>query len=221
MKRTAVESAGSRLLLDNVDWRTYSRLLRTFAERPSIRLTYDRGRLEIMSPLTGHEGNARLLERFVTILTEELGLPLAPGGSTTFRRRDKRRGLEPDNCYWIANEARVRGKERINLAKDPPPDLAHEIDATKSSLNRMAIYAALKVPEVWRWRKHVLTFHILDAQGKYQVSETSLAFPGLTPSDLQTFLALIGQMDHNAIGRKFREWVKLRSAEQWNANDSK
>src|SRR3954469_19125831 len=89
-----------RLILREIDWQTYGRLLRAFAERPAIRLTYDRGTLEIMSPLHEHDSDARFLGRLVVTLTEELGLTVKAGGSTTFRRRRQRRGLEPDDCYW-------------------------------------------------------------------------------------------------------------------------
>jgi Uma2 family endonuclease len=74
-------SAGQRLILHDVDWRTYGRLLRAFAERPSVRLTYDRGTLEIMSPLHEHESDARFLGRLAVTLTEELGLPIKPGAA--------------------------------------------------------------------------------------------------------------------------------------------
>src|SRR5262249_54893083 len=145
-----LSSQQQHLVLRDIDWKTYNRLLRAFAERPGIRLTYDRGTLEIMSPSHGHDTDARFLGRLVVTLTEELGLPIKGGGSTTFRRRRRRRGLEPDDCYWIANEPRVRGKRKINLRVDPPPDLCIEVDVTHSSLNRLSIYAALNVPEVWR-----------------------------------------------------------------------
>src|SRR5438132_2188729 len=112
MSAVTVRAAG-HLVLTGADWRTYTRLLHIFAERPSIRLTYDRGDLEIMSPLREHETDADMLGRFVVVLTEELGLTLGAGRSTTYRRRRKRRGLEPDNSYWIANEPRIRGKRRI------------------------------------------------------------------------------------------------------------
>src|SRR5579871_4690701 len=95
------------LLLEDVDWRTYTRLLHIFAERPAFRLTYDRGRLEIMSPLPEHEMDADFLGCLVRALTDELGLPILGGGSTTFRRRRYQRGLEPDRCYWIAHEPAV------------------------------------------------------------------------------------------------------------------
>src|SRR5205823_2966865 len=138
---------------------------------------------EIMSPLTEHEGEAYLLGRFVDVLTEELGLQVAAGRSSTLRRRRKKRGLEPDNCYWIANEAKVRGKRRIDLRVDPPPDLAMEIDATRSSLNRMSIYAALGVPEVWRLTRQGMTFHALRPDGTYAEVANSLSFPLLAAAD--------------------------------------
>src|SRR5207249_86588 len=109
-------------------WNEYSRMLRFFAERPGYRLTYDRGTLEIMSPLFEHEFGADLLGRFVVVLTEEMGLPLQAGRSTTFRSRRMRRGLEADHSWWIAHALQIRGKRRIDLRVDPPPDLAIEVD---------------------------------------------------------------------------------------------
>jgi Uma2 family endonuclease len=195
----------NRLLLSDVPWKTYGRLLRIFAERPSIRMTYDRGVLEIMSPTHEHDSDARFLGRLVTVLTEELSLPIKAGGSTTFRRR--RRGLEPDDCFWIASEPQVRGKRRIDLRRDPPPDLSVEVDVTSSSLNRMGIYAALRVPEVWREDSQGFAFHILQADGTYQIQPRSLAFPFLASADLPHFLALRQTLDENAVVQQFREWV--------------
>jgi len=197
-----------RLLLNGVDWRTYRRMLRAFAERPNTRLTYDRGVLEIMSPLYEHESDTDFLGRLVVTLTEELGLPLESGGSTTLRRRRKRRGLEPDRCYWIAHAPQMRGKRQLDLRVDPPPDLALEVDVTHSSLDRMSIYAALRVPEVWRLDEHGLTFYVLGLDGKYAPAAHSLAFPALKAADLERFLALRATQDSNLVVRQFREWLR-------------
>lgn len=206
---TIQKSRRDCLLLRDVDWQTYTRLLFTFAERPAVRLTYDRGKLEIMSPLPEHEFAALLLGRFVDVLTEELGLPIIGGGSTTLRRRKNLRGLEPDQCYWIANEAKIRGKRRLDLRVDPPPDLAIEVDVTRSSLDRMDIYAKLKVPELWRLDdEQTLLFYVLDADGEYEKTSTSVCFPFVTPADLLKYLALRSQLDHNAIVRQFRDWIR-------------
>jgi len=199
---------GQSLLLDNVDWRTYLRFLRLFSERPGFRLTYDRGVLEIMSPSGRHDHFACLLARFVEVLTEELGLTIKSGRTTTFRRRRARRGLEPDNSYWIASEPRVRSVDEVDLRVNPPPDLCIEVDITRSSLNRMSIYATLGVPEVWRLDEQGLTFHALQANRRYLAVDRSLAFPHLSPDDVMRFLGLRLQEEENAIVRQFREWVR-------------
>jgi Uma2 family endonuclease len=199
-----------RLVLHGVPWATYERLLRAFADRPGVRLTFDRGTLEIMTLSYEHERLVHLLDRLVVALTEELNLPLQGGGSTTLRRRRRKRGLEPDECYWIASEPRVRGKRTIDLRVDASPDLALEIDITHSSLDRLAIHAALGIPEVWRVEGQALVCHLLGSDGRYAVSAQSRAFAGLATADLVPFLDMRGQMDENAIVRHFRGWVRQR-----------
>ncbi len=205
---TATLPSGQRLVLTNVDWKTYLRLSRLFDERPALRLTYDRGTLEISTVTFAHESRVFLLGRIVAALTEELGLPIAGGGTTTFRRRKRQRGLEPDQCYWIAHEAQVRGKMRIDLRKDPPPDLAIEVEVSRSALNRLAIYVALGIPEVWRFDGKSLTFHLLNSQGKYEVRTHSVIFARVAAVDLLPFLQQHGQMDVNALIRQFRAWMR-------------
>jgi Uma2 family endonuclease len=201
-----------RLVLDLVSWRDYTRFLFLFAERPAWRLTYDRGVLEIMSPSKAHESGVELLGRFVVVLTEELGLPINAGGSTTYRRKRRRKGLEPDRSWWIANEHLVRGKLEIDLSQDPPPDLCIEVDVTNSSLDRMGIYASLGVPEVWRLDAQGLTFNVLEKKASV-VRSVSLAFPLVSPADLLGPLNLRGQADENAIVAQFRSWVRQKIAD--------
>jgi Uma2 family endonuclease len=206
---------GQCLRLSNVDWKAYSRLLYTFADRPGIRLTFDRGELEIMSPSLMHDDDTWFLGDLVFVLTEELGLPIKRGGSTTLRRRLRQKGIEADACYWIANAQRMQGVRRLDLRRHPPPDLALEIDVTHSAMNRMAIYAALRVPEVWQLDGDVLTFHVLGADGKYASAGASLAFPRVTPGDLVHFLQLARKTaDENAVVRDFRAWIRERLANQ-------
>ncbi len=209
---TPTKRTRESLVLRDVDWQTYTRMLRAFAERPTIRLTYDRGSLEIMSPSLVHDSPSDLLGAFVRVLTEEMGLPIKGGGSTTLRKRKKLRGIESDRCYWIGNEPRMRGKLQLNLRVDPPPDLAIETDVTNSSLNRMGIYAALRVPEVWRLEGQSLTFHVLGPDHRYTELPTSPTFPFVTPADLLHHLALADQMDENAVVRQVRAWVRQQLA---------
>jgi Uma2 family endonuclease len=204
---TAPSAAPPSAVLQDIDWPTYTRLLWAFEGRRRVRMTYDRGTLEIMSPLWEHEQPAYLVGRFIDVMTEELGLLCRAGRSVTLRRKRKRRGLEPDNCYWIANAPRLQGKRKLDLRIDPPPDLAVEIDVTSSSIDRMSIYAALSVPEVWRLSTEGIAFHILEA-GAYQVRTNSLSFPQLASADLPAFLAQWGQTDDTTLVRHFREWVR-------------
>jgi Uma2 family endonuclease len=205
----AKSPAFQRLVIHDADWAAYSRLLRVFAERPSYRLTFDRGVLEIMTPLPLHEREAYLLGRFIDVITEEKDVAVVAGRSATFRRRSHRRGLEPDNSYWIANAARVVGLRRIDLRRDPPPDLAIEVDVTRSSLDRMAIYGSLRVSEVWRLDStDKLTFNALQPDGTYSVIDRSLNFPEVSPRDLLRFLSLAGQSDDTAIVVEFRKWFR-------------
>jgi Uma2 family endonuclease len=197
---------GQRLLLSGIDWRTYRRLLRIFDGRPGLRITYDRGALEIMTTSPQHEHYRRLLGRFIEALTEELAMPLAGYGSMTFRR-PRRRGLEPDQCYWVTHEAQMRGRDAIDFAY-PPPDLVVEIDITSSSLDRLGAYASLRVPEVWRYDGGNFAFLTLQPGGTYVEAANSRAFPWLRSTDVAGFLALRGQLDETALLRQFRAWVR-------------
>jgi Uma2 family endonuclease len=203
-----------RFLLYDIGWQGYQQLLDILGDRP-IRVTYDRGNIELMSPSHAPESYGYLLARFVETLTEELNLPIKGGGSTTFNREDVDRGLEPDECYYIQNEPRVRGKKKIDLTRDPPPDLALEVDITSSSLDRMGIYAALKVPELWRLDGQTLRVYILQPDGQYALSDRSAAFPFLPLAEIVRFLQLSDTMDETSLVRSFRAWVRDQIAAGW------
>ena len=203
---TAPSSLRPSAVLHDIDWGTYTRLLRALGKTRRFRLTYDRGNLEIMSPLWEHEKPAYVLGMFIDVLTQVLKLQCEPGGSVTLRRRRKSRGLEPDKCYWIASAGRLEGKTHLDLRVDPPPDLAIEMDVTHSSLDRMGVYAALGVPEVWRVTSEGLAFHHLEA-GVYQVRPKSLSFPQLASMDLVPFLNQLGHTGTSTLLAQFRQWV--------------
>jgi Uma2 family endonuclease len=200
-------STSQPAVLDGIDWDTYRRLIRVLHKRRRFRLTYDRGRVQITSPLWEHEAPAALLGRFIESLTLLLGLPLRAGGSVTLKRRRFQRGLEPDKCYWIASADRLQERTQLDLRIDPPPDLAIEVDITTSSIPRLPIYARLGVAEVWRLDRRDLRCHVLEA-GSYQERSHSLAFPTLRVADLEPFLAQLGQVDDNTLVRQFQVWYQ-------------
>lgn len=176
-----------RMVLYNVGWDTYERLLRDHANSSAPRFTYDRGTLEIMSPLPEHERFNRAFQLLLPVLAEELGVELYSLGSTTFNREDLQRGFEPDSCFYVQNMSRVWGKNRIDLHVDPPPDLVVEIDITHPSLDKLPIYAQLGVPEVWRYDGQRLEMLLLEL-GQYVESPRSKAFPAV---DVATLTALL------------------------------
>lgn len=180
MMTTTLNKVANRVVLENISWQTYQDLLLDCAEQPGIRLTYDQGKLEIMTPLDPHESNSELIGRFVTAITEELNIEIRSLGSRTCQREDLARGLEPDKCFYIQNEAIVRSLEQIDLNEYPPPDLVIEIDITSSSINRLGIYIALGVPEIWRYDNGRLVILRLE-DGEYKECNRSPSLPLLTP----------------------------------------
>ena len=195
------------VVFHDVGWGDYESMLQIVGER-RIRVTYDRGTMEVRMPSQRHEQAAQWLGLFVTRLAEELEVPYEPLGMTTWRKLDAEKGLEPDQCYYIQHQAVVREKEELDLDVDPPPDLAIEVDITSSSLNRMAIYAELGVPEVWRYDGRTVVICHLGADGQYQAHETSRSFPGLRPADVERFIELGRTTDKLRWARELRAWVR-------------
>jgi Uma2 family endonuclease len=208
--------AEQRFVLSSIDWPTYLVFSDKLGER-NVRVTYDRGEMELMTLSPHRERAKHLLGLLLAVLVEELDIDIAGYGSMTFRREDLENGLEPDECYWIAHEAQVRGKEAIDLTIDPPPDLFLEIEITRSFLDRLAICARLWVPEVWRWDGQRLRVCILGPDGQYTESDRSLAFPFLPMPELARFLSLGGTMSETKLLQTFRKWVREQIARGWKA----
>lgn len=205
------------LLLDGISWSTYEALLRELEGRRRFRITYDRGRLEIMAVSHRHENRKTLLGRFVESLTLELDIPIHPGGSTTFKKELLKKGLEPDECYWIQNEPLMRKKLEFDIDTDPPPDLGMEIEVSRSALNRMGIYAALRIPEIWRFDGVRLIVCILGINGKYKEKDNSRAFPFLPMKEVERFLLDTEADNHTALMCSFHEWVRETLAPKYGA----
>lgn len=195
------------LLLNDVDWAKYDRLLREF-DGQHLRFTFDQGTLEIMALSAEHERFKKLLARLFEALTEELGIPVLSVGSTTCRSEGVERGLEPDEGWYIEHEAEMRRRTEIDLDVDPPPDLALEVEITRSALGRMAIYAALRVPQVWRFNGKSLRVHVLNKRGRYIEKDRSPTFPLLPISVLERFLRKRSQVDETTLIKEFRQWVR-------------
>jgi Uma2 family endonuclease len=202
-----------RLLLHDVPWRTYEVLLEEFGDRP-LRMTYDRGELEIMSPSDLHEFSKHILRRLLEAYMEEREIRFRGAGSGTMRRQMLQRGLEADEGYYIIREPEVRGRRSLDLTVDPLPDLVIEIDVTVRSIARLPIYAALGVLEVWRYSDGTLTIHRLDESAEppaYQEQDESTTLPGLRAAELAEFVERVGESSEFDLIREFRQWVRRQS----------
>jgi Uma2 family endonuclease len=199
--------SGQRVLLKDVNWQMFESILNELGNHRAARLAYDNGTLEIMAPLPEHEKSKEIISDFVKVLLEELNIDCECFGSTTFKRQDILKGVEPDQCFYIQNEATMRGKDKLDLTVDPPPDLVIEIDITSDSRTRFSIYEALGVPELWRYNG-LLQINLLQ-NGKYVESNYSQNFPELPILEvIPQFVAQSKTAGRSPTLRAFKTWVR-------------
>jgi len=199
---------GRGLVLEGIRWQTYEALLEDLGNHSRVRLTYDRGRLEIMAPLYRHERYGRQLGQFIHTLAGVMDMPMVSAGAMTIRREDLERGLEPDNCFYLASWPQIQGRHELDFTIDPPPDLAIEIDITSSSLDKLSIYAALGVPEVWRFNGAAFRCYHRNNQGSYEEHPNSRSFPFLAVADLVPFLGQVFDVDEVTLTQRFQTWLQ-------------
>ena len=198
--------AEQRTVLHNISWETFETLLKETGEDRGSRFAYDGSTLEIMTPLFEHENPKCNFHNFIIALAEELNIEIKSAGSTTLKRKIVRKGIEPDNCYYIQNELAVRGIETLDLRNSPSPDLAIEIDITNTSVDKFDIYSALGVGELWRYDGNNLKFYQL-VEGEYAECEFSIAFALVSVKDISRFIEQSKTMGEIALLKSFRNWV--------------
>lgn len=209
---TRTHAPEERFLLHGVSWETYM-ALGTDLERAhsKIRINYDNGLMELVMNSREHEKYSRALCGLMDVLGLELEIVVDPGGSTTHTRADLKKGFEPDECFYIRNEPLMRGKKTLDLTTDPPPDLTFEVEMTRGAIPRMPLFAAIGVPEVWRFDGEQIMVHVLQEDKTYAVSETSLNFPWLPMAAMARFVKMAGDEETDRLQwlRAFRDWVRL------------
>lgn len=196
-----------RVVLHNISWKTYEQIMEEIGDCSAPRLTYDRGELEIMSHSPEHEKVNRTIDTLVTFVAFEMEVEASDLGSTTFKLEVLKLGFEPDSCFYVQNEPLIRGKDRLDLTVDPPPDLVIEIDITTSSINKRKIFAQFGVPEVWRYDgRQVEIFKLVS--GAYVTSETSSALPFFAAEVLTRFVAESRTLSRLEWMKSVRDWAR-------------
>ena len=207
LQEMALSAVNQKLILQGIGWDFYEQILKEFEDSNALHFAYDDGFLEVEVPTRKHEKPNRLLSKLVELICEELDIEADNSGSTTFRQPAKSKGIEPDTCFYIQNEPKIRGKMEIDLTTDPPPDLVIEIDVTRPSLKKLPIYAALGVPEVWLYKGEAVEFYQLDVE-EYRNIEYSIALPVLSSRQATEFLNKGLSESPSAWARTVREWAQ-------------
>jgi Uma2 family endonuclease len=202
---------GEQRLVLYSNWPMYERFLAARGEEyPKLRITYSRGRLELMTISGPHGRLTYLLARLLDIITEELNIPQVCYGPSTIRREDVDRGMEPDQWYYFEHANQMAGIRELDFTRDPPPDLAIEIEVSRSILDRIDICRAIGIREVWRYDGRTLQVLLLHPDGSYAESPTSRVLPRLPLAQVAALVAegAAAAVDDTALGHRFREWVR-------------
>ncbi|KAI9132676.1 Uma2 family endonuclease [Acaryochloris sp. CCMEE 5410] len=204
--RQLVVNPGQRIELQGINWNEFEAILAELGDRRASRIAYSNGVLELRMPSPEHEVDKELIGDMIKILLEELDINNECFGSTTFKRQDIAKGVEPDQCFYIENYAVMIGKRRLDLSADPPPDLAIEVDVT--SKTGLEAYQSLGVPELWRMEEGKLRISVL-RDGQYQEASFSPHFPKFPIVDgISEFLRRSQTEGRSQTLKAFRQWVQ-------------
>ena len=198
----------ARILLHHISWRLYEEL-RADEANWGIRMAYCDGDLELMSPGRVHEEYGERFRHFVMALAHGVGFKIKGVGAWTLVNSESEKAKEPDAAYYVQNFQRIQRK-KIDLKVDPPPDIAFEAEVSRSAVNSLNIYAAIRVPEIWRFDGEVLRIHVCQVDGGYQESEQSLAFPFLKPGEFVAWVQKADELDDDELWtRQIEEWARV------------
>ena len=203
------EAANGRVLLHNVSWETYERLLDEHNECSGPRFFYDDGNLEIMTISLEHEDPNRTLASLVELILFEWDVNFRRAGSNTYKSEKLQKGFEPDTSFYIQHSESVRGRKRLDLTIDPPPDLVIEIEVTEPLLPRLPILSAMRVPEIWVCEGDTVRIFRLE-RGRYRDVKCSTALAPLSVEVITNFLRESGKMRNAAWARAVRAWAQAQ-----------
>lgn len=191
-----------KVILHNISWETYEKLLKDIGDNPSLRVFYDDGDLEIMVESFKHGNIAHKLSEMISEIADLLDIDFEGAGGTTFKKSKKKKGFEGDATFYFQAAALVRGKDELDMEKDPAPELVVEVDVTHPSLPKFPIFAALGVSEVWRYDGVEVKFYRLENDDEYAETGESICLPKVKSAAVTELLEAGFEMPR-------REWRKL------------
>ena len=198
---------GAMLRLEGISWDQYEQLLEELVEWRGMRVSYDHGRVEILSPTFEHENYIGFISGIGRVLSEEMDIVVEAAGATAYKQERLLQGSEGDQSFYVLHATAIIGKPRIDLDFDPPPDVVVEVDITNESLSKFPIYAAFGVPEIWRYDgKRGAIYHL--AGQEYVEAASSLSFPCLTAKAMTQFLEQSKTQGQSAALTAFRLYIR-------------
>jgi Uma2 family endonuclease len=197
--------AGERVISLRMRFAAYEALLEELGDSAGPRMAYNGEALELMSPSADHERYNRLLEAMIHLLSLEWRIDIESTGSLTLKREPL--GAEPDSSFYVRNSDKAVGKKRIDLEVDAPPDIAVEIDISRERMDKRAIYAALRVPEFWRYDGRGLRAYALTA-GAYDEVVVSGQLCGVPLAEIDRFLEMRNALGQSEIVRLWQSWLR-------------
>ncbi len=188
-------------------WEDFEFLAAELGDRRDIRLSFYQGKMEITMPSPEHEEYVDLIQDIARLLVRELGMRLESRGTALLKREMREAGAQPDGCFYIQHAAHVIGKRQIDLSVDPPPDIIVEVDLTSQSRGKFAIYAALGVPEIWRYDTVAFEMYHLSGQ-EYLEATASRAFPFLTANVMTDVIEQSKIAGQDEALENLRAWIQ-------------
>lgn len=200
-RKKVLTNVVERVVLHGISWETYERILDEHEEVSNRHFAYNEGDLEIMVLGYEHEKIKARLSELVTEIARIFGIDYENAASTTFRKESKKKGFEGDATFYFRNAETLRRKTKIDLTKDPPPELVIEIDITHGSLSKFPIFADLGIEEVWRFDGENVKFHRLQEKEYKEVME-SICLKNVKSAAVTDLLFAASEL-------KRIDWIKL------------
>jgi Uma2 family endonuclease len=195
-------------IFEDVSWEYYTRTMEELDRSGQhARVTYDRGRMEVMTVGRRHEMIKKAIGRLLEAYADESDIGIEGVGNVTCRRLDLVRGLEPDECYYVTSVYQGTD-DLLDLENNPPPDLAIEVEVSRSMGKRRSVYAEIGVPELWRFDGQRVTVMEL-AGDAYAPVERSRFFPALDMIEFSEFV-LRTIKDQRTGVREYRKLLRSR-----------
>lgn len=195
------------VIFNHVSWDEYEELLAQVGEASSLRISFNDGVLKVMTLSHEHEKFADFVKSLVGCIRLRLRINVLFFGSATMRKRKKSKGNEPDASFYVQTADAIGNRIHLDMESDPPPDVVLEVDIHHDSRENYPIYAALGVPEIWRYDGQEVTIYRLERDG-YVSAEISKALPVLTPNVLTEYLMRMQRDGEFKAILDFDEWLQ-------------